>query len=141
MSPFSHSPNYGHAHKYALIESKIDACEKVFDELVTVRQILQEHITAKRKPPVKDLKSLIGAFDVYPVGMVDYPTINQSVLLSWADGALLMAKALCLRVFYGLDPVGMAVYDVVGELLEKSLDALCDCHTLVESKVVPKKKR
>lgn len=141
MTPFSHSPNYAHAHKYALVESKIDACQKVFDELATAKQILQGCIIAKRKPAVKDLKPLIDAFGAYPLGMVDYPTNNQSVLLSFADGALLMAKALCLRVFYGMDEVNEGSYNVAGELLEKTLDALCECHTLVESKVFSKDKK
>lgn len=140
MTPFSHSPNYAHAHKYALIESKIDACEKVLDELETSKQVLKEHILAKRKPPLRDLKPLIEIFEAYPVGMVDYPTVNQKVCLSLADGFLLVAKSTVLNLFHGLESMNLGVFDEVLELLEKALGVLFDCHALVESKVVPKKK-
>ncbi|AYQ34946.1 hypothetical protein [Runella sp. SP2] len=140
MTPFSHSPNYAHAHKYALIQSKIDAFEKVLDELETVRQILQGYILAKKRPILRDLKPLIEAFDAYPVGMVDYPTVPQKVCLSLADGSLLIAKSMALLLFHGLDVISLDVLNAIEEHLSEALGTLFDCYALVEDKVVPKKK-
>lgn len=130
-----------HTYKYAIIEGKIQAIQKILDESATLLVLLNSCERAKKRPRLKYLAPLAAAFDGYLVGMVEYPTVNQKVLLSRADGLILTAKSDMLEMYHGQIPIDSSLIDLINSELGRALSDLWECYVLVEDKVIPTKKR
>lgn len=141
MKMLSDAPNKMHSYKYAVIEDKILAVEKLMDESMSLKAILKGYEKSRKKPLIKELRPLMAAFESYSIGMVDYPTVSQKIYLTLADADVMMARVIYLKMFHGWMGVNGDDLNLIDTHIENALGNLWECYTLVESKVIPKEKR